>query len=257
MDDERFSFVWSELYELISKWIKDENSVTVIGHEIFSALEGSYLRISQNLLIEIICNCIHNNKRRFYDEIFKLIRKCINLDQASPENVADLLEVIINIVQNPDERTHIHDLEAALFTLRKKHRELTEELDKIIADEMPDFYDSTYRLETTEEENTDMPVFLKSYINQVQKDTEEQGKNGTFFGRGNLPHTTIKNILQQSTAKFSNDLIDSAFQVSSETLLRENQTIEAKIDAIELLVYLLKSRTNVQERNKNKIIELL
>lgn len=257
MDDERFSFVWSELYELISKWIKDENSVTVIGHEIFPALEGSYLRISQNQLIEIICNCIHNNKRRFYDEIFKLIRICINLDQASPENVADLLEVIINIVQNPDERTHIHDLEAALFTLRKKHRELTEELDKIIAVEMPDFYDSTYRLETTEEENTDMPVFLKSYINQVQKDNEEQGKNGTFFGRGNLPHITIKNILQQSTAKFSNDLIDSAFQVSSETLLRENQTIEAKIDAIELLVYLLKSRTNVQERNKNKIIELL
>ncbi|WMM26036.1 hypothetical protein RBU61_05005 [Tissierella sp. MB52-C2] len=257
MDDERFSFVWSELYELISKWIKDENSVTVIGYEIFPALEGSYLRISQNQLIEIICNCIHNNKRRFYDEIFKLIRKCINLDQASPENVANLLEVIINIVQNPDERTHIHGLEAALFTLRKKHRDLTEELDKIIADEMPDFYDSTYRLETTVEENTDMPVFLKSYINQVQKDNEEQGKNGTFFDRGNLPHITIKNILQQSTAKFSNDLIDSAFQVSSETLLREKQTIEAKIDAMELLVYLLKSRTSVQERNKNKIIELL
>ncbi|WP_303862733.1 hypothetical protein [Alkalibaculum bacchi] len=73
----------------------------------------------------------------------------------------------------------------------------------------------------------------------------------------NQPHITIKNILQQSTVKFSNDLIDSAFQVSSETLLRENQTIEAKIDAIELLVYLLKSPTSVQERNKNKIIELL
>lgn len=257
MDEESFSFVWSELYELISKWIKDENSVTIIGHEIFSALEGSYLRISQNQLIEIICKCIHYNKRRFYDEIFKLIRKCINLDQASPENVANLLEVIINIVQNPDERTHIHGLESALFTLRKKYRELTEELDKIIADEMPDFYDSTYRLETTVEENTDMPVFLSSYINEVQKDNEEQGKNGTFFGRWNMPHVTIKNILQQSTAKFSNDLIDSAFQVSSETLLRENQTIEAKIDAIELLVYLLKSRTSVQERNKNKIIELL
>jgi RNA polymerase sigma factor (sigma-70 family) len=52
MDDERFSFVWSELYELISKWIEDENSVTVIGYGIFSALEESYLRISQNQLIE-------------------------------------------------------------------------------------------------------------------------------------------------------------------------------------------------------------
>lgn len=257
MDDERFSFVWSELYELISKWIEDENSVTVIGYGIFSALEESYLRISQNQLIEIICNCIRNNKRRFFDEIFKLIRKCVNLDQVSPENAAKLLEGIINIVRNPDERTHIHSLEAALFTLRKKHRELTEELDKIIADEMPDFYNGTYRLETTTEENTDMPDFLRSYITQVKKDNEEQGKNGTFFGRLDQPHITIKNILQQSTAKFSNELIDSAFEVSSETLLRENQTIDAKIDAIELLVYLLKSRTSVRERNKNKIIELL
>jgi hypothetical protein len=91
----------------------------------------------------------------------------------------------------------------------------------------------------------------------VKKDNEEQGKNGTFFGRLDQPHITIKNILQQSTAKFSNELIDSAFEVSSETLLRENQTIDAKIDAIELLVYLLKSRTSVRERNKNKIIELL
>lgn len=257
MDDERFSFVWSELYELITKWSKDENSVTVIGYGIFSALENSYFRISQNQLIEIICNCINSNKRQFYNEIFKLIPKCINLDEASPENVANLLEVIINIVQNPDERTHVHGLEAALFTLRKKYRELTEELDKIIADEMPDFYDSTYCLETTVEENADMPVFLKSYISQVQKDNEEQGKNGTFFDRGNMAHITIKNILQQSTAKFSNDLIDSAFQVSSETLLRENQTIEAKIDAIELLVYLLKSQSSVQESNKNKIMQLL
>lgn len=257
MDDERFSFVWSEIYELISKWINNENSVTVIGYEIFPALEASYLRISQNQLIEIICNCIYNNKRRFYDKIFTLIRNCINLDQASPENVSSLLEVIISIVKNPDERTHIHGLEAVLVTLRKKHRELTEELDKIIADEMPDFYDSTYRLKTTVEENTDMPVFLKLYIEQAHKDNEEQGKNGTYYNRGNFPHITIKNILRQSKAKFSNDLIDSAFQVSSETLLRENQTIETKIDAIELLVYLIKSRSSVRERNKNIIAELL
>ncbi len=112
MDDEEFNFTWVELYELICQWVEGENSTVVIGGHIFSALEGSYLRISQDQLIEIICNCIHNNKRRFYNEIFKLIRKCVNLDQASPENVANLLEVIINIVRNPDERTHIYSLEA-------------------------------------------------------------------------------------------------------------------------------------------------
>ncbi len=257
MDEKEFNLIWAELYELICQWVEDEKSTVVIGSHIFSALEGSYLRISQDQLVEIICKCIHNNKRRFYDEIFKLIRKCVNLDQVSPENTANLLEVIINIVRNPDERSHIYSLEAALFTLRKKHRELTEELDRLIAYEMPDFYNGTYRLETTIEENADMPDFLKSFINQVQNDNEEQGKNGKYFGRGNRPHITIKNILQQSMADFSNDLIDSAFEVSSGTLLRENQTIDAKMDAIELLVYLLKSRPNIKERNRTKIKELL
>lgn len=256
MDDEEFNLTWGELYELIYQWIEDENSTVVIGGHIFSALEESYLRISQDQLIEIICNCIYNNKRRFYGEIFKLIRKCVNLSQASLENVSNFLEVIIKIVRNPDERTHIYSLDAALYTLRKKHRELTEDLDRIIAEEIPDFYNGHYRLETTFEEYDDMPYFLKTYINQVQNDNDEQGKNG-MYSRGNQPHITIKNILQQSMANFSNDLIDSAFEVSSETILRENQTIEAKMDAIELLVYLLKTRPNIQERNRNTINELL
>lgn len=257
MDDEKFNLSWIELYELICQWVEDENSTVVIGSHIFSALEGSYLRISQDQLINIICSCIHNNKRRFYDEIFNLIRKCVNLDQALPENTAKLLEVIINIVRNPNERTHINSLKPALSTIRKKYRELTEELDRVIADEMPDFYNSNYRLETTVEENADMPIFLKSCITQVQADNEGQGKNGIFFGRADKPHITIKNIVQRSTAQFSNDLIDSAFKASCDTLLKENQTIEAKMDAIELLVYLLKSQSKIQNRNKDKIRELL
>lgn len=199
----------------------------------------------------------HNNKRRFYDEIFNLIRKCVNLDQASPENTVKLLNLIIKIIRNPDERTHINSLEPALFTLRKKHRDRTEELDRVIADEMPDFYKNVYRLETTTEENDDMPAFLESYISQVKNDNEEQGKNGAFFARGNRPHITIKNIIQQSTAQFSNDLIDSSFQASCNTLLNTSQTIGAKMDAIELLVYLLKSQSNIQYRNRDKTRELL
>lgn len=257
MNDEKFNLTWEELYELICQWVEGENSIAVIGEHIFAAFKGSYLRISQDQLIEIICKCICRNKRSFYDDMFKLIRSCVNLEQASPENVARLLKVIINIVRNPDERTHINSLEAALFTIRKKHRELTEELDKVIANEMPVFYNSTYCLETTVEENEDMPKFLQSYVNQILSDNEEQGKNGRFFGRGNQPHITVKNILQHSEVDFSDDLIDSVFKVSCDTLLRENQTIEAKMDAIQLVVYLIKSRSNIQNRNEDKIKELL
>lgn len=257
MDEEVFERAWAELNELIFQWIEDENSTVVIGSHIFSALNETFFRISQNELIEIICRCIYNNKRRFYGEIFKLVRNGINLDQASINSASNLLGVIINIVQNSEERTNIYSIEPALYTLRKKYRSLTEELDKTIAAEMHDFYNGTYRLETTDKENSDMPGFLKLYIAQVQKDNETQGINRKFFGRGNQPHITIKNILQHNPVEFSKELIHSAFTASCETLLKENQTIEAKMDAIELLVYLIKSLPMIQESNKKQITELL
>jgi len=257
LDENNFDSIWTELYELISIWTKDDNSIIVIGSKIFAALEESYLRIPQEQLINIICNCIHNHKRRFYDEIFKLIYKCVNLEEVSPEIAKNLLEVIIVIVRNPEERKQIHRIEVALFTLRKNYRRLTEDLDKVIAEEMPDFYKNVYLLETTDKEDSDMPNFLNTYIKQLRAENENQGKNGTFFGRGNLLHITIKNILQQSKVEFTDELIDSAFKVSIMTLLRERQTFEAKIDAIELLVYLLQSRPGIIERNKTIINELL
>ena len=195
MSDENFNIVWVELFTFIDQWIEDKDSITIVGSSIFAALEESYLRIAQDQLIEIICKCLRSNKRRFFDEVFRLIRKCVSLDNASPENVTALLEAIINIVRNPDERTQIHSLEAALFTLRKKNKVLTEELDNVIAKEMPTFYNDTYRLETSIEEDADMPTFLESYIAQVCSDNDNQGKNGQYFGRVNQPHITIKNIL--------------------------------------------------------------
>lgn len=257
MDEEVFEHAWEELNVLIFQWIEDEKSTVSIGSHIFSSLNGTYLRISQNQLIEIICKCIYNNKRRFYNEIFTLIRNGINLDQASIESVSKLLGAIISIIQNSEERTHIYSIEPALYTLRKRFRSLTEELDKTIAVEMPDFYNGTYCLETTDKEDSDMPGFLQFYITQIQQDNETQGKNGSFFGRGNQPHITIKNILLRSPVAFSDGLIHSVFTASCETLLRENQTIEAKMDAIELLVYLIKSRPMILESNKQQITELL
>lgn len=257
MNDEKFHLVWSELYILISQWIEDENSTTAIGSHIFSAIEGSYLRIPQNQLIEIICRSISNCKRRFYDEIFNLIRKCINLNEASPEKVTELLQAIISIVRNPDERKNVNTLGPALFIIRKEHRELTQELDKVISDETPDFYRDAYRLETTIEENADMPEFVEKFVAQILSDNDEQRKDGCYFGRGSQPHIVIKNILQQSKAKFSKNLIDSVFKASCDTLLCENQTIESKMDAVELLTWLLKSRPDIQSRNRDTINKLL
>lgn len=257
MDDKVFADAWMELNKLILGWSEGENSIVRIGSHIFSALEANSLRISQDQLIEIVCKCIYKNKRAFYNNIFSLIRDAINFDRASDERVDKLLKAIIMIVKNSEERAQIPNIESALYTLRKKFKSQTEDLNKCIAEEMPNFYNDAYRLETTDKENDDMPKFVRLQIEQILKDNERQGKNGCFSAHANRPHITIKNILRQSSATFCDDLIHSVFIASCETLLRENQTIETKMDAIELLIYLVRSRPMIKEEEKEKIAELL
>jgi hypothetical protein len=257
LDDENFNLIWSDLFEIISKWIEDEDSIISIGQAIFSAIERSYLRISQDQIIDIICNCVHHNKRRFYNDAFRLIWRCVDLNEAAKENVESLIDVVIKIVKDPDERNQIYSLEKTLINLRKKDRELTEQLDEVISEEMPDFYSTVYRLETTKDKEKDMPIFLSSYIAQIQRSNEVQGTDGTFYEESVPPHNTVKNIISQNEIEFSDDLINSAFQFSCQTLLKENERIETKINAIELLVYLLKSRPAIEHHNREIIQELL
>ena len=47
-------------------------------------------------------------------------------------------------------------------------------MDKKIAEHLSSFYESTYKLETTEDENQDMPVFVKEYVERIQKSNETQ-----------------------------------------------------------------------------------
>ena len=131
------------------------------------------------------CKTVFGDTTKSFDaDMFSLIRDAINFDRASAIQVAELLNAIIMIVKNPEERTQIPNIESALYTLRKKFKSQTEDLDKCIAEEMPNFYNDAYRLETTDKENDDMPEFVRLQTEQILKDNERQGKNGCFSAHG-------------------------------------------------------------------------
>lgn len=257
LNDENYEEFWLGIYQLIRKWIKDENSPVVVARNIFFMLEQTYLRIPQDHLMIIICECIINKKSRYYDKLFRLIAYGVDLNTASSELVGRLLGLIIKIVKNPTEREQITTLEMALITLRKKFKNLTEELDEVISIEMPNFYNDTYLLETTENENEDLPNFIESNITKIHEYNKAQGKNGRYYELTDSPHITIKNILSYSSVEWSEELINSIFQASCETLLCTNQSIKIKMDAIELLVYLLNSTNGLMERNKKTTDKIL
>lgn len=249
-DDDQFASVWEEIYKLILNWLEDSYAPIVVGDHIFLALRGTYYRIDQNLLVDFIYRCLKFPLRRFYNELFKLISECVNLNKLSEESSQKLLSSIIEIISNEKERKNIFfdSFFSALSRLRKQNRELTEELDKAILENMPNFYEGDYTLETTEDESK-IPLFIEKYADEIINRNETQGKGGRFTGYADRPHQIIKKIIQTSNLVFKDDLIDSAFKASYDTLLREKQTIDAKMDAIDLMIFLLKSFSDILDRN--------
>lgn len=257
LDDKNFSIIWSGLFGLIFEWASDENHTIDLGEEILATIPSIDRRISQDQLIDIICEFLSKKYRRFYDDVFNLIYQCVNLNEASETKQSQLLNCMINIVSDEEERKKIRYLERTLFRLRKSNKNLTEELDSVIKLRMPEFYKDTYLLETTENASEDFQGFIEKYISEIQKDNQNQGKDGTYYGKGISPHLTIKNILEQSQILFPQKLIDVVFKESVNTILSENQLAETKFDAIELVVYLLGVYKQTKDSNKEKVYELM
>lgn len=73
-----------------------------------------------------------------------------------------------------------------MCVLRKQNRALTEEMDKKIAEHLSSYYEGIYKLETTKDENQDIPVFVKEYVERIRKSNETQGKGGFILGTAHV-----------------------------------------------------------------------
>ena len=252
-NDDIFLEIWGELYESICKWIDTEGATVSLGYEIFSSLEKIGYRIPQNDLINIICKSLKGKLRKFYDEIFKLIYSSVDLNLVQKEQQNNLIQCVIEVVSDSNERSNVHKLDNALIRLRNNNKAVTEDLDMVIQSEMPEFYNGNYRLETICVQIED----VRRFVTEIEEDNKKQGKNGTYYRKAIRPHLTIKNILKRNTSTLSTELIDEIFEKSVDTVLNENQLLSTKLDAIELLVYLLGFDKNIKKRNAIKISEFL
>ena len=83
-----------------------------------------------------------------------------------------------------------------LFILRKQDRLLTEKLDSKIAEHFPEFYSKTYKLETTEAEQEDLPRFIQQYVEQINSNNVRQGAGGVYYEHSTRnAATSVKMIL--------------------------------------------------------------
>lgn len=108
--------------------------------------------------------------------------------------------------------------------------EITNELDAKVSEYFPKYYSGVYLLETTENEQQDLPGLVKGYVEEAQKTNATQGQNGVYFGHGTHTFATIRSIFRLNDVKWDNELMDAVITTAADTLLVSKEGIHIKLD---------------------------
>lgn len=248
LNDDDFTRYSSELIDEINKWLDADNPIFSVAEHIFNCLNKISHRINVNFIADFCIKLIKKDYSRWFSDVFKLISRTININNLKEETSKILIKSISDLLDNSN-YTNIVTLKEMLIALRIRNKELTNLLDLKIKEKLPSFYEDTYKLETTKNEEEDVS-FVKKYLEEIKSQNKIQGKNGAYYGFASSPYDTIRNILIFRNAKIEDSLVDDIVNACCDTLLSEKQGIKIKCCAIDLILYFLQQDEKIIIRNK-------
>lgn len=251
LDDNDFKKYETLILSEIKEWLNESNPIFAIGQNIFQSLSGVTYRMSQDALAEICCALIDKQYSCRFVDMFKFIATRVDLREMNTDSATKLVEHIVKIFEDDKQRELIHRAPRFLFVLRKQNRNLTEKLDKKISEFFPRYYNGDYKLETTENEKQDIPIFLQHYVQQIKNCNDTQGKNGAYFEHSSRDIAIIRSILLSDKNEYESEITDSIISVVVDTLIVSKEGISTKLDAISLLACIVIKYPDAYERNAN------
>lgn len=257
LSDNDYKKYEDQIIALINEWLNEENIVIAVGNSVFYCLSKASQRLNQNTLADICCTFIDKHYKRWYRNIFHLIANNININKMSIDHAQSLIQNIINVVKDPQNSSEIMTWPLFLCILRKQNYDLTEELDQSVIKYLPEFYNGIYKLETTTEKQKDYPDIIQEYIEQIENNNVLQGQNGTYFERASRDIATIKALLSNEDFVCPSNIIDSLISAVSDTLLKSKEGLTIKLDAVNLLIFLVFKYPKSFENNKHVFQEII
>lgn len=236
LNDKCYEHYEKSIVDEIKSWLSSDNSVVSIGQNIFKCLSGVAYRISQDTLSEICCQFIDKHYSHWYMDMFKFIANCIDLRKMSDDSANALVEHVNCVLDSEKERELLKYSPLFLCVLRNQNRAITENMDKKIAEYLPGYYKDTYRLETSENKNKDMPEFIRKYAERIRKNNETQGKDGVYYGNGTREIAIVRAILLGKEFVCDPEIMNLLISTVADTLLNSKESIFTKLDAISLLI---------------------
>lgn len=257
LDDQSFKKHQSFIFGEIDKWLNSGDLDISFGHYMIRCLSGTACRLSQNTLSKICCQLLEKPYCPWYREIFQFIGNWIDLNQMDSESAQALISHINDLLTSEEGRNQIKNYPNFLSILRNQNRQLTRDMDSRIAEQLPDYYHSSYKLETTLNKELDMPRFINQYADRTKKNNELQRTNAIFFRYGSRDIATIYNILQINEIAYENETIDSLISTLMDTILISKDDLSAKLDAVSVLICIVLKYPEHYRRNQSQYQMLL
>lgn len=237
-DDDFYTEVWQEISSIIHNWIDSEDKLVALGDYIFDAIAENMHRLDVNNVVNsILIKVFDNEINRFYDKALEVLSK-FDFNTISNENVIRLITILTKLIKDDSIRENLHKLGNAVISLRKQTPDLSSALDDVVMELMPEFFRNRYSLETRKGTQAESNAHIGIFIDEINDRNDTQGKNGRYSGYMDNPYKTIENIIIADNVELESEMVSKIIQSSVATLYAENQTLGAKVYAINLITYL-------------------
>lgn len=254
LSDSEFDSKFNEIKVIIDEWFNDDKRVIDIANNIIKCLNLVHLRITPEYIVDVAYWFITNNYSRFYNELFKLLSNSIDINMLNSDCLGRLISIITKVMDDPNSKM-LQSYGNLLILLRKQNKDMTDSIDKKIEETLPNFYKNHYLLETKFDEKEDIE-FIEHYIEEIKLHNNTQGKNGVYHGYDGSPFSTIRNIICNKNICLDENKQIFLVKIILETLFLENQTLECKCQAIDLLIFLLIRNNKLYELKEKEINKL-
>lgn len=235
--EKAYKDISNELLKYTVIWIKNDNRIFEVSKYIFKSLRSNMYRLNHNKVLDIIFSLFEKGLMRFYDDAFVIIQM-LDLANISNNRKERLIKFLVLIISDSKLKNEYSKLLRAVIYVRKNITTKGKVIDNCVEKEFESFYLSDYSLEVFGS-NKEYPLkHIERFIQSINKQNKDQGENGVYIGYGEDPYQTIRNIIEYDNLSLNKKELKQITDALIGTVLAPKQTFEAKINAIQLLMYL-------------------
>lgn len=232
--EEEFKRESEELIKQIKQYIIDKHASEFLIKSMFEMFAETSYRMQEETVLDFIYFLFESGYKRYYDDAFRFLYR-FSFKNLTNDEQNKYQQFIIKSLHDDEIRKKCVNIGWAAQTLRQNETISHEALDATVREKCSNFYEDTYLLNTSIQDEEKGWEYTKKYVEVIRNDNETQGKNGTYSSKAYDPYKTIANIMFIDKLKYKSAQLKTIIGCLKETLLAETQTIEAKVGAMELL----------------------